>query len=91
MCGCFLNKGLQSLLDGSKFKLVKVGTYSISNTTDTYIKASIELYPVHVEALIYIPEETSTRIYNSDVFSTKAGSAEDLHSLRNLNWDSSDR
>ena len=88
----FLNKGLQSLLDGSKFKLVKVGTYSISNTTDTYIKASVELCnPVHVEAqLIYVPEETSTRIYNSDVFSTKAGSAEDLHSLRNLNWDSSD-
>lgn len=88
----FLNKGLQSLLDGSKFKLIKVGTYSISNTTDTYIKASIESCdPVHVEAqLIYVPEETSTRIYNSDVFSTKAGSAEDLHSLRNLNWDSSD-
>ena len=87
-----LNNGLQSLLDGSKFKLVKVGTYSISNTTDTYIKASVELCnPVHVEAqLIYVPEETSTRIYNSDVFSTKAGSAEDLHSLRNLNWDSSD-
>jgi hypothetical protein len=88
----FLNKGTQSLLDGSKFKLVKVGTYSISNTTDTYIKASMEsCNPVCVEAqLIYIPEETSTRIYNSNVFSTKVGSAEDLYSVRNLNWDSSD-
>lgn len=84
----FLNRGLQSLLDGSKFKLVKVGTYSISNSFNTYIKATVESCdPVCVEAqLIYVPEDTSTRIYNSLVFSTKSGSSEELHSIRNLEW-----
>lgn len=86
----FLNRSMQSLLDGSKFKLVKVGNYRTSfNSNERFVQTSFEpCEPTCIEAqLIYVPEETSTRIYNSYVFSTKSGSAEDLHSLRNLEWD----
>lgn len=89
----YLNKGIQSLLDGSTFTLVKVGTYTIPTyPNERYKKASIESCESKVTAaqLIYVPEETSTRIYNSQIFSTKAGSAEDIKSVRNLKWDNTD-
>lgn len=89
----YLNKGIQSLLDGSTFKLVKVGDYTIPKlSNDRYNKVNIiSCDPTVIEAqLIYVPEETSSRMFNSNVFSTKAGSAEDLKSTKNLSWDSSD-
>ena len=92
MCvDAYLNMNLQSLLSGSVFTLMKVGEYQAPfGQYDRYIRitrSSTEGIPVK-GSLIYIPENTSSRIYNNKIFSTKAGAAEELKSIRSLTWDS---
>lgn len=85
-----LHKGMQSLLDGTTFKLVKVGTYTTPGSLyNRYMHAKntyVETPTVIEGKLIYVPKDTSTRIYNASIFSTKAGASEDLKSSRNINW-----
>lgn len=84
-----LNSSIQSLLDGSKFTLVKTHSYKIDGLDRIYYAKLNEIdKPTTIDCkLIYVPENSSSRIYNKYIFSTKAGSAEELTSIRNLEWD----
>lgn len=81
-----LNRSIQSLLDGSQFTLVKTHSYNIDSTGRIhYAKLSkIDDFTTINCKLIYVPENSSSRIYNKYIFSTQAGSAEELTSMRNL-------
>ena len=95
MCvDAYLNRSIQSLLNGSVFTLVKVGEYEVpfnQHEREIRITRTSDLNSIPIESsLVYIPENTSSRIYNSQVFSTKAGSAEEMLSVRSLTWNSYD-
>lgn len=86
-----LNMNLQSLLDGSVFTLIKTNEYSISNITSERNGYFANCQSLSKKSkvncrLVYIPEDTSARVYDKSIFSTKAGAAEYLHAVRNLDW-----
>ena len=89
-----LNKQLQSILTGNKCILKKVSNYSINsldknNVFNSWLseKDTDDLFSCN---LIYIPEETPSMIVNDFVFSSKAGSSEDIKSLRSTDWKEQD-
>lgn len=86
-----LNMNLQSLLDGSVFTLIKTNEYNISNIISERNGYFANCQSLSKKSkvncrLVYIPEDTSARVYDGSIFSTKAGAAEYLHAVRNLNW-----
>ena len=90
----FLNFGVQSMLDGSKFYLKPVKKYNLITPNNNIWEATYaqsQTNDVIERELIYIPAETSIRSYKNYIFSSKAGSAEELQSLRNLDWSNSSK
>lgn len=88
-----LKPQLQSLLDGSEFKLKPVAKYQFDGDQNNglYIARINNAESINnnvdiSEKLIYVPENTSVKTYEGTTFSTKSGSAEDVRSLRNVKW-----
>jgi hypothetical protein len=85
---------MQSVLDGSEFVLKPVATYSITGIESvgtngcytTLISPLEENYRTTnlTRSLIHVPAETSSRIYNKHVFSSKCGSSQDVRSSKTL-------
>lgn len=89
------NKSLQSILYGNQCKLKKVAEYSLPLTpTDHVFNSQIQTISDKPKTksvnLAYIPAETSSMIINNLTFSSKAGSSEDIQSLRSVSWSETD-
>lgn len=91
-----LNPSLQSLLDGSMFKLKASTSYNINNDSPenikynyiaTPFKTTINTDKIIQRSLVYVPQESPYYVHKSYKFSTKAGSSVDVKTLRNLRWD----
>lgn len=100
----FLNKNLQSLFNGTEFKLRKAGEYSIINVLKSNtatgkkdwevlqrnMNAEVSYYdePKEPESfrVVFVPAECPSMIVDEYWFSSKAGSAEDLKSIKSLTW-----
>ena len=84
-----LNPGLQSILDGSKFilKAIKKYTYANINYPEiTLNQSDDDLSDIISATLIYVPGETSARIYKDRIFSTQCGNGVEVKTIKSLDW-----
>ena len=86
-----LNPQIQSIFDGSEFKVYPIvtGVLTSSQTGKNYIPKFSTATNIGSEIsvrLAYINKDTSSRIINDQIFSTRAGEAEDFTQLRSLVW-----
>ena len=87
-----LNPRLQSIFNGESFTLKPVSDWNANITSSKIVPIKSNNFTKDEQTIsrniLYIPPETSYRGYKNYIFSTKAGSSQDVLSIRSLDDDS---
>ena len=87
----YLNKSLQTIFDGSKFNIKQINSTKLESDTAKRlfraIKAKTNVGESTVFSLAYMPENTPTRIFDKQRFSSQCGTSEKAFGVRSVHYE----